>query len=191
MIKTKEDLKYYLEEDAKANKAPYKTIKQKINWYINPRLRFTRNLRFYEYYSNQPQNPYNRLMALWHYYIHKKLSYKLGFTIRKNTFEEGVLFGHYGSLIVSEKAHIGKYCRIHVGVNIGTFDGKSATIGDHCSISPGVKIVKAVTIGNNVVIGANAVVNRDIPDNCIVAGIPARIIKRLNPETGVWEKVNN
>lgn len=83
MIKTKEDLKYYLEEDAKANKAPYKTLKQKINWYINPRLRFTRNLRFYEYYSNRPQNPYNKLMALWHYYIHKKLSYQLGFTIRK------------------------------------------------------------------------------------------------------------
>lgn len=62
-------------------------------------------------------------------------------------------------------------------------------IGDNCYISPGVKIVKPVHIGNNVVIGANAVVNKDIPDNCMVAGIPATIIKRFNPNTQKWEKV--
>ena len=189
MIQTKEDLKYYLEEDAKANKEPYSGLKQKIKWYINPRLRFTRNLRFYEYYSNQPRTLWNRAMSLWHYYIHKKLSYKLGYTIRINTFGPGMFIGHYGTIIVSAKARIGRNCRIQTCVNIGSFDGKSATIGDNVNIGPGVKIVKSVTIGNNVQIGANAVVNRDIPDNCIVAGVPAKIIKRLNPETNQWERV--
>lgn len=41
---------------------------------------------------------------------------------------------------------------------------------------PGSKVVGNVHIGNNVVIAANSVVTKDIPDNCIVGGIPARIL---------------
>ena len=51
------------------------------------------------------------------------------------------------------------------------------------------KIIKPVHIGNNVKIGANAVVTKDIPDNCIVAGIPAKIIKRFDNESQKWVKV--
>jgi len=43
-------------------------------------------------------------------------------------------------------------------------------------IGPGAKVIGAITVGNNVVIGANAVVSRDIPDNAVVAGVPAEII---------------
>ena len=55
--------------------------------------------------------------------------------------------------------------------------GGAPTIGDNCIIYPGAKIFGKITIGNNVVIGANAVVNKDVPDNAIVAGVPARIIR--------------
>lgn len=64
-----------------------------------------------------------------------------------------------------------------------------SVIGDNCCISPGVKIVKPVKIGNNVVIGANAVVNKDIPDNTMVAGIPAKPIKLYNYQTNKWENI--
>ena len=64
-----------------------------------------------------------------------------------------------------------------------------SVIGDNCYISPGVKIVKPVKIGNNVVIGANAVVNKDIPDNTMVAGIPAKPIKLYNYQTYKWENI--
>lgn len=50
-------------------------------------------------------------------------------------------------------------------------------IGDNVRISAGARILGPVRIGNNVIIGANAVVVKDVPDNCIVAGIPAKIIK--------------
>lgn len=125
-------------------------------------------------------------MKYWHYYIHKKLSYKLGFTIYANQFGPGLYIGHYGTIVVNKECRIGANCTIHVCVNIGM---GGCIIGDNCYISPGVKIVKPVRIGNNVVIGANAVVNKDIPDNCMVAGIPAKVFKKFNPNTQEWEKV--
>ncbi len=51
--------------------------------------------------------------------------------------------------------------------------GNDVWIGGNCTILPG------VTIGNNVVVAAGAVVSKDVPDNCVVAGVPAKIIKHL------------
>jgi len=59
--------------------------------------------------------------------------------------------------------------------------GKPITIGSDCWIASNVVICAGVTIGNNVVIGAGSVVTRDIPDNCVVAGSPARKIKDNPP----------
>ena len=52
-------------------------------------------------------------------------------------------------------------------------------IGSNVSLGAGVIIIGDITIGNNVVVGAGSVVTKDVPDNCIVAGNPARIIKYL------------
>lgn len=51
------------------------------------------------------------------------------------------------------------------------------TIGDNVSIGANVNIIGDVTIGNNVEIGAGSIVVKDIPDNCVVAGNPARVIR--------------
>ena len=53
------------------------------------------------------------------------------------------------------------------------------TIGDNVSLGANVSIIGDIKIGNNVVVGAGSVVVKDVPDNCVVAGNPARIIKRL------------
>jgi len=52
------------------------------------------------------------------------------------------------------------------------------TIGDNVRISAGAKVFGDIHIGDNVIIGANAVVAKSVPANCVVAGIPARIIRR-------------
>lgn len=78
--------------------------------------------------------------------------------------------------------HIGSYCRITGGVKVLTHDacrqmkadtwiGDNVFIGIHSLILPGVKI------GNSVVIGAGSVVTKNIPDNCIAAGNPAKVIR--------------
>ena len=63
---------------------------------------------------------------------------------------------------------------VHIGE--GTWIGENA-----CIIG--------AKVGKNCVVGANAVVTKDIPDYCVVIGAPARIIKRYNLKSTVWEKV--
>ena len=53
-------------------------------------------------------------------------------------------------------------------------------IGDNVFIGAGAKILGPIKIGNGAVIGANAVVTKNVPDNCTVVGVPAKIIKKNN-----------
>ena len=93
---------------------------------------------------------------------------------------------HYGTIVVNPACRIGANCNINADVNIGM---GGSIIGNDCYISPGVKIVKPVHIGNHVVIGANAVVVKDVPSHSIVAGVPARVIKTRNCISEEWVKV--
>lgn len=178
MIQSKYDLKRYILQDMERNQVAIGGGKNWIKIHANPRLWFQYNLRYYEYYHNTHHNLWGKIMELFHYVIHKHLSYKLGFTIYVNNFGPGLFIAHYGTIVVNKTTRIGKNCTINVDVNIGMRGG---VIGDNVYIAPGVKIIKPIHVGNNVKIGANAVVTKDIPDNCVVAGVPARIIKYIEP----------
>lgn len=67
-------------------------------------------------------------------------------------------------------------------------DAPLLEIGDGSWLGTNAVIVGNVKIGRNCVIGANSVVTHDIPDYCVAAGIPARVIKRFNQNTQQWEK---
>ena len=64
---------------------------------------------------------------------------------------------------------------------------KNVIIGNNVWIGENVVVLPGVKIGNGVIIGAGAIVTKNIPDNCIVAGNPARIIKRYS-EINKWER---
>jgi len=120
--------------------------------------------------------------------------YKYGISIPFVTkIDKGFYIGHFGCIVVNQAAVIGKNCNISQGVTIGAANrGKNkgcAVIGDNVYIGPGAKIVGAVRIGNNVAIGANAVVTHDVPDNAVVGGVPARIISMEGSEGYVNNKV--
>ncbi len=95
-------------------------------------------------------------------------------------FGSGVCLA-YGGLgtVIHHKAVIGNNVYIGAGVVIGgtNRNDQFPVIHDDCLISTGVKIIGPVTIGQGTVIGANAVVTKDIPGHCVAVGIPARIIK--------------
>lgn len=115
--------------------------------------------------------------------MHRHFKYKLGIDIPVGMeIGRGFYIGHFSCIVVSGEAVIGKNVNISQGVTIGRANrGErkgAATIGDEVYIGPGAKIVGKITIGNNVAIGANAVVTRDIPDNSVVVGIPARVISQ-------------
>lgn len=81
-----------------------------------------------------------------------------GTTILTHGYEWSVLKGVYGDILGSA--------------------GK-VSIGNNCFIGANTIILKGVTIGNNVIIGAGSVVNKSIPDNVVIAGVPAKIISNI------------
>lgn len=87
---------------------------------------------------------------------------------------------------------IGSYSYITFGASILTHDTSrsfyaTTTIGDNVFVGCNSIVLPGVTIGNNVVVGAGSVVIGDVPNNCVVAGNPAKIIKR-DAKIGPWGK---
>lgn len=97
----------------------------------------------------------------------------------KITIGNGLLTGRY--VIISDNSH--------GGLSISESDIKpinrelkskgEVVIGNNVWIGDKVSVLSGVHIGNNVVVAANAVVTKDVPDNCLVAGVPAKIIKQI------------
>ena len=99
---------------------------------------------------------------------------------------------HYGCVIIAHKSVIGKNFTINQCTMIGAAGPKDGwsypTIGDNVWVAPGAKVLGGIIVGNNVVIGTNAVVVRNVPSNVIVGGIPAKI---LHEGTEAWFEDSN
>ena len=91
------------------------------------------------------------------------------------------LFIQHGFSTIISAASIGENCWINQQVTIGyTNESDCPVIKDNVAIYAGAKVLGSITVGSNVKVGANAVVLKDVPDNCTVAGVPARIVKTNN-----------
>jgi serine O-acetyltransferase len=177
MIQSKSDYLYYLDEDKKALNVK-NTFRELL---FNDVWKFQRCLRKLEYLTNCKKNSFIRKIVAIRF---RYLSTKLGFTIPINVFGPGLSIAHYGTIVVNSNCKIGKNCRIHVCVNIGSMAGKayeSPHIGDNCYIGPGAKLFGSIKIGDNTAIGANAVVNKSFPEgNITIGGVPAKMISTKN-----------
>jgi serine O-acetyltransferase len=94
---------------------------------------------------------------------------------------ENFIIDHFGGIVISGYARFGSNCRIRDGVVVGLRhidDKRAPTIGDNVDIGSGAKLLGAIRVGNNVLIGANAVVLADVPDNSIAVGVPAVVKPR-------------
>ena len=91
----------------------------------------------------------------------------------------GLYIDHFGSIIV-DASRIGENCNLSQEVTIG-FAGRGInrglpTVGDRVLIGAGAKILGPITIGNDVAVGANAVVTTDLADCSVAVGVPAKAI---------------
>lgn len=122
--------------------------------------------------------PFSFLYKQMEKHVRFKYGIELPYTVRLG---DHVTFEHQHGIVIHGNAVIGDYCVIRHGVTIGIrslekqFD--APIIGSYVNIGAGAKILGGVTIGNHAVIGANAVVTTDIPENAVAVGIPARVIK--------------
>lgn len=181
MIKSKQDLKYYLDNDCSSLHKSHllrKWISRSEEYYL---LLFMKYLRYTEYYLNKKKHLWDYVPFAWFWWNYRRLKIKTGLYIMPNTVGPGFNLVHPGFIRIGEDVRIGANCTILPMVLIGKSRPKVNTegyiIGDNCYISAGVKIFGPVKIGNNVTIGGGAVVTKDIPDNAVVGGVPAKIIK--------------
>lgn len=192
MIQSKEDLAYYIESDLKALECYPLTTKAKLIGLFVPSVwKFQVKMRKLEYMKNCGcKNIFQKL----HYAIlHQRYicyGLKLGFTIPINLFGPGLCLCHPGTIVINSHARFGSNCRVHTSVNIGGFSKRDENwtpnnvpvFGNNVYIGPGAKLFGNISIGDDVAIGANSVVNKDVPSHMTVAGAPAKIINQNGSE---------
>jgi serine O-acetyltransferase len=102
-----------------------------------------------------------------------------GINVQSGSTIGGGFIIHNFSCIFIWSDNIGENCTVNQGVTIGNIRGSGLPqIGNNVYIASGAKVLGAVKVGNNVVVAANSVVMTDVPDNCTVMGVPARVISK-------------
>lgn len=117
-------------------------------------------------------------LARWFW---RRYTYRFGIDIPLMTdIGPGLYLPHFGGIVINHDCRLGSNCTLSHGVTIGkTNRGERAgcpAVGDNVFIGPGAVIIGAIRVGNDVAIGANSVVTRDVPDSAVVAGAPARVL---------------
>lgn len=181
-IHSKEELQFYIAADMMMNHGKFHwSWKDRLKHIVAPDyiMRYLKHLRYLQYLSCSKQcSPLGLCRFLFHKIRYRQLGYRLGFSIDYNALGYGVNIPHYGTIVVGRTSTIGNYAVLHTSICV---TGTGNQIGDAPYISTGAKVISTVKIGDNVALGANCVVNKDIPANCMAAGIPAKAIKPSQP----------
>lgn len=180
VIKTKIELKEYIEADNWYYSKHYSKFDHKIFMFLQDPQYLLRKYKIYlrkeEYYLNNNRNKFDVFMRLLYLRKKNKLGNKLGVLIPPNTFEKGLMIMHHGEIIVNPNAKVGEYCILHGGNCIGNNgkDEAAPAIGNYVDIGIGAKIIGGVSVADEVKIGANAVVIKSCYNRgSVLVGIPA------------------
>lgn len=181
MIKNRKQLKEWIKADFNSYKMQH-SLAARLTYGENRELfAYMKNLRYLEYYTNKTQKTWDKFFRGWHWLIHRCMSKKQNIYIPVNSVGSGFHLEHRGFRHLNGNTKIGTNCTmlplVLIGNKLPENQGEPIKIGDNCYIGTGAIILGPVAIGSNVTIAAGAVVTKDIPDNCVVGGMPAKILK--------------
>lgn len=172
-IVDRKSLHYFLQADLEAHGESRWTFDLNFR---NPALRYQRCLRHVEYWTGQ-KGIGARIMRGIRRYSLQRQSVITGISLPPGVCGPGLYIAHYGSIVINSRTRIGARLQIHSATNIGTDEaGATPVIGDDVYIGPGAVIYGPVRIGNSSAIGANSVVNKDVPAHSTAVGAPARVV---------------
>lgn len=175
MIKTKEDLNYYLLCDKVARgetKARPSLIGDRL-W------KFQILYRKAEYHYNNREKLWHKLAYEFTYWRFRRQRDRLCSELPLNVFAEGLVIWHGQNIIVNEHARVGRNFSISAGCCIGHVNGQTPVIGDNVEMTLGSRVLGGVTIANDVTIGAGALVLKDIDTPYTTwGGLPAKCISQ-------------
>jgi len=129
-----------------------------------------------------------RLSSFFYQKGKKKAAYRLyRKNFRRNSIEikpnvmigPGFVIGHPSGIVIGAGTNIGRNFYIYQGVTLGRAHDKDGypQIGDNVKMFAGSKAFGNIRIGSNVIIGVNSVVTKSTDDNCIIVGIPGKVLK--------------
>ena len=158
--------------------------------YVSPSTNSVYLICLMLYHEFAAKQKHLRLLKTWHKtaaLIYKiKLARRYGIYIGKGaSIGAGLRLPHPIGIVIGEAVTIGDNCTIYQQVTIGSSNigdsrlGKQPRIGDNVVIFSGAKVLGDITIENDVVIGANSVVNNDLPSGGVYAGVPAKLIQSI------------
>ncbi len=181
MIASKEELDYYIKSDLRARFGGDGTLSpsRRLKGLFSPQpWRFQLILRKAEYYLGSPSKLKRELLgSVWKLRV-LRYGAKCGYSVPPGVFGPGLVLGHLGTIVVNAGVRCGSNARIQAGVNIGAFSrfdeswtaDTCPVIGDNVYVGPGAKIFGKIEVGDNVAIGANAVVSKSVASNRTVVG---------------------
>lgn len=145
----------------------------------NASFKITFGLRVGNYLRSK-NNFVTRILLVLVALVHKHNQFKTGIQLDIGSdIGGGLFFPHYSCIVINKGAKIGNCCTVYHGVTVGSVRGKGVPqIGDNVVLSAHVQVIGSVSIGNDVMIGANAVVVSDIPDSAVAVAVgnPAKVI---------------
>lgn len=152
-----------------------------LSWFRIGQL--LRRLRCFRFILFCPYYLFYKVVVFWLFHIELPLELEAG---------PGLRIFHGYSLVIHANSHIGqnvtlRHCTTLGNKGYGEDASDAPRIGDSVEIGCGAIIIGKITIGNNAIIGAGAVVTKDVPPNGVAVGNPVRILHTISDQAGILE----
>lgn len=139
-------------------------------------LHMTEDRQFRNLVQHRLKNPSRTMGALLSCLIARILWRPLDSLYLNTRFIGGGLYIQHGFSTIVSAERIGENCRIYQQVTIGFKGDCAPVLEDNVSVTCGAKVLGGITLGKDSLVGAGAVVTKDVPQRAIVGGVPAKVI---------------